>query len=294
MSTTVEFARWSETSWQNKDLDWKKAKLITAGVDVGSVSSKAVVLADNEMVCRSCVYTGANSFGSAERALNVALEGTGMKWEDIRYIVGTGYGRVNIPFAHKTVTEIACHAMGCHSQFPSVRTILDMGGQDCKAISCDENGKVTEFLMNDKCAAGTGRSMEVLGSLLSVPVEEIGQRSLDISGEPPVVNNICVVFAKSETLSLLRKGYPLNDILGSYCDSLARRVATLMQRITIEPDFTISGGIAKNIGVVKRVEKLLGIEAKIADNVDPVVMGALGAAQFAVRIVEKQQAQAGK
>jgi bzd-type benzoyl-CoA reductase Q subunit len=279
------YAGWKEYSWKASDRDWTTAKTITAGVDVGSVSSQTLVLTENEIFCYSNIYTGSSSPDSARKAMNIALEGTGIKLEDIQFTVGTGYGRVNVPFADKTITEISCHAKGAHWLLPSARTILDMGGQDCKAIRCDEKGKVTQFLMNDKCAAGSGRSMEVLAELLSVPLEDIGPRSLDIKKEPPTVSSTCVVFAKSEALSLLRGGVPLNEVIAAYCDALAHRVYTLVSRIGMEEDFMISGGIAKNIGVVRRVEKLFGVKAHIS--FEPQIIGALGAALFARELLEK-------
>ena len=281
----IVYARWKECSWKASDKDWTTAKTITAGVDVGSVSSQALVLTDNDIFCHSNVHTGSSSPDSAHKAMNMALEGTGIKVEDIQFTVGTGYGRVNVPFANKTITEISCHARGAHWLFPSVRTILDMGGQDCKAIHCDEKGRLTQFLMNDKCAAGSGRSMEILGELLSVPVEDIGPRSLDIKKEPPTVSSTCVVFAKSEALSLLRGGVPLNEVIAAYCDALAHRVYTLVSRIGMEEDFVISGGIAKNLGVVRRLEKLFGVKAHIS--FEPQIIGALGAALFARELLEK-------
>jgi bzd-type benzoyl-CoA reductase Q subunit len=281
----IVYAGWKEYSWKASDKDWTTAKTITAGVDVGSVSSQALVLTDNDIFCYSNVHTGSSSPDSAHKAMNMALEGTGIKVEDIQFTVGTGYGRVNVPFANKTITEISCHARGAHWLFPSVRTILDMGGQDCKAIRCDEKGRLTQFLMNDKCAAGSGRSMEILGELLSVPVEDIGPRSLDIKKEPPTVSSTCVVFAKSEALSLLRGGVPLNEVIAAYCDALAHRVYTLVSRIGMEEDFVISGGIAKNLGVVRRLEKLFGVKAHIS--FEPQIIGALGAALFARELLEK-------
>lgn len=282
---TAVNVRWKEYSWKAPDKDWPKAKVITAGVDVGSVSSQALVLTDNEIFCYSSVYTGSSSPDSAHKAMKMALEGTDMKLKDIQFAVGTGYGRINVPFANKTVTEISCHARGANRLLPTVRTILDMGGQDCKAIRCDERGKVTQFVMNDKCAAGSGRSMEVLGELLSVPVEDIGPRSLDIEGEPPRVSSTCVVFAKSEALSLLRSGVPTNEVIAAYCDALAHRVHTLVSRVGMEEDFMISGGIAKNIGVVRRLEKLFDVKAHIS--FEPQIIGALGAAIFANDLLEK-------
>ena len=174
-----EFWRWTETNWASEDIDWRKGETITAGVDVGSVSSQAVVMVDGELYASANTRTGYNSPESATNAMNWALEATdGMKLEDIHFSVGTGYGRVKVPFANKAITEIACHARGANYMYgPSVRTVMDMGGQDLKAIRCDERGKVISFLMNEKCAAGTGRGMEVIADLLQVPIIEVGEKS---------------------------------------------------------------------------------------------------------------------
>ena len=151
--------------------------------------------------------TGSNSPESATKVLNYALEGTGLKVSDLKYIVGTGYGRVNVPMANKAITEIACHGKGANYIWgPSVRTVLDVGGQDIKAIRIDETGRVVSFLMNDKCAAGTGRGMEVFADLLKIPIEEIGEISLKVDEEPPPVSCTCVAFAKTEAMGLSAEG----------------------------------------------------------------------------------------
>ncbi|MCJ2540473.1 MAG: benzoyl-CoA reductase, bzd-type, subunit Q, partial [Candidatus Thermoplasmatota archaeon] len=153
-----EFWRWPESRWTAEDIDWKQGDIITAGVDVGSVSSQAAIMVDGKLFAYSNMRTGSNSPDSAVDAMDWALKDTGVTLEDINYVVGTGYGRVNVPFSNRAITEIACHGRGGNFMYgPTVRTILDMGGQDCKAIRCDGRGKVVEFLMNDKCAAGTGR-----------------------------------------------------------------------------------------------------------------------------------------
>jgi bzd-type benzoyl-CoA reductase Q subunit len=275
----MEFWRWTEYSWKS-DKDWGQAATITAGVDVGSVSSQAVILVEGEIYAYSNLRTGSDSPDSARRAMMAALEGTGMGLENIKYIVGTGYGRVNVPFANRAITEIACHSRGAHFLNPAVRTILDMGGQDCKAIQCDERGKVVQFLMNDKCAAGTGRGMEVFAELLAVPLVEVGSMSLEVEKEPPPVSSTCVVFAKSEAIGLLREGWSKSQVLAAYCAAMAHRVCTLIQRIGVIKEFAITGGIAKNTGVVKRLEAELGVEA-VTMNPDPQIVGALGAALFA-------------
>ncbi len=282
-----EYWRWPESRWTAPDRDWREAETISAGVDVGSVSSQGVILTDGELYAYSNMRTGSDSPDSAKNAVDWALEGTGMKLEDIQYCVGTGYGRVNVPFAQRAITEIACHARGGNFMYgPTVRTILDMGGQDCKAIHCDERGKVTAFLMNDKCAAGTGRGMEVFADLLSVPIQEVGEMSFGVDDEPEPVSSTCVIFAKTEAVGLLREGWPKEKVLAAYCSAMAHRVVELLERIGIEKDFAITGGIAKNAGVVKRLEKEIGVKA-LSPKHDTQIAGALGAALFAKALLEK-------
>lgn len=284
-----EFWRWKEYNWKNDDIDWKSGSIVSAGVDVGSVSSQSVILVDGELYAYASMRTGSNSPMSAQNAMTWALKDTGMALEDIHYTVGTGYGRVNVPFANKTITEIACHARGANKMYGStVRTLLDMGGQDCKAISCDERGKVTNFLMNDKCAAGTGRGMEVFADLLSLPIEEIGELSFQVEVEPEPVSSTCVIFAKSEATGLLRQGWPKNKVLAAYSSAMAHRVVALLERIDIKPDFAITGGIAKNSGVVKRIEKEIGVSALTTDY-DTQIAGAFGAALFGFALCEKSR-----
>ncbi len=285
-----EFWRWQENTWVDETKDWKTAKIITCGIDVGSVSSQAVLVVDGELYGFNSMRTGNNSPDSATNALQGVMDKCGMKLEDIHYVVGTGYGRVNVPFAHKAITEIACHARGANYMGGNgVRTILDMGGQDCKAIHCDEKGKVTNFLMNDKCAAGTGRGMEVISDLMQIPIAELGPHSFDVDVEPAAVSSVCVVFAKSEALGLLKAGYTKNKVIAAYCQAMAERVVSLLERIGVEEGFFITGGIAKNPGVVKRIEKLLGIKA-METKVDSQIAGALGAALFGYTLMSKKAA----
>ena len=287
-----EYWRWQETCWIDESKNWRDAKIITAGIDVGSVSSQAVICVDGELYGYNSMRTGNNSPDSARNAINGVLEKSGMKLEDVTYVIGTGYGRVNVPFAHKAITEIACHARGANYMGGNtVRTILDMGGQDCKAIHCDEKGKVTNFLMNDKCAAGTGRGMEVIADLMQIPIAELGPRSFEVDEEPEAVSSTCVVFAKSEALGLLKAGYSKNKVIAAYCQAMAERVVSLIERIGVENDFFITGGIAKNPGVVKRIEKLLGTKA-VETKLDSQIAGALGAALFGYTLMQKQGASA--
>lgn len=287
MAKQPEYWRWTESRWTNPDIDYK-GKVITSGVDVGSVSSQAVILADGELYAYSNMRTGSNSPDSAKKAMNWAMEDTGLTLKDLSYTVGTGYGRVNVPFSQRAITEIACHARGGNFMYgPTVRTILDMGGQDCKAIHCDERGKVTNFLMNDKCAAGTGRGMEVFADLLGVSINDVGNLSFDIDKEPQPVSSTCVVYAKTEATGLLREGWPKNKVLAAYCSAMAHRIMTLLERIGVEEDFAITGGISKNKGVVKRLEKEVGIKIMETSKYDPQIAGALGAALFAKALYDK-------
>ncbi len=287
-----EYWRWTESRYTNPDLKWEDGNIISAGVDVGSVSTQAVIMVDGEIYCYSSMRTGSNSPDSANNAMDWALEGTGLSLDKIQYIVGTGYGRVNVSFAKRAITEIACHARGANFIYgPEIRTVLDMGGQDCKAIRCDQRGKVTAFLMNDKCAAGTGRGMEVFADLLQVHINDVGKMSLEVDEEPEPVSSTCVVFAKSEAVGLLRKGWPKEKVLAAYCSAMAHRVVTLLLRLGIEEKFAITGGIAKNIGVVKRLEDELKLKAP-EPSIDPQLAGAIGAALFAKALIEKERKKA--
>ena len=275
-----EFWRWTESNWVNPDADWKEAKYITVGIDVGSVSSQAVVAADGEIYAYGNMRTGSDSPSSARKALNFALKATDMTEERVDYCIGTGYGRVNVPMADRTITEIACHARGANFIYgPDVRTVLDVGGQDIKAIQCDEKGKVTNFLMNDKCAAGTGRGMEVFADLVGVPITEVGGRSFHVEKEPDAVSSTCVVYAKSEATGLLRKGWTTEEVLAAYCRAMAERIYCLVERIGVIPEFAITGGMAKNRGVIDRLMPMVGLKPA-KTKWDTQIAGAVGAAMF--------------
>jgi bzd-type benzoyl-CoA reductase Q subunit len=293
-----EYWRWPESTWTNSDIDREGRKSITAGIDIGSVSSQGVVMVDGELFAYGNIRTGADSPESARKVLTLALEETGLDVKDIDYCIGTGYGRVNVPMAQQAVTEIACHARGAHFMYgPSVKTVLDIGGQDSKVIRCDERGKVVKFVMNDKCAAGTGRGMEVFADLIGVPVWEIGPRSFQIEKQTMPISSTCVVFAKSEVVTLLGEGYPENEVMAAYCAAMAHRIVELLNRVGIEREFAITGGIAKNIGIVRRIEeeiKLKSLELTWHNpdyrrkNIpfDTQIAGATGAALFAYDLLE--------
>lgn len=250
-----------------------------AGIDVGSLSANSVIIADGKIISWSNIPAGQNVEETARNSIEEALNQLHLSFDDLKYIVSTGYGRAMIPFSNKHITEIACHARGAHWLFPEVRTILDMGGQDCKAIRCNQNGMVTNFIMNDKCAAGTGRFLELVAYTLEVPLEEIGPLSLDIKEKPAVIESYCAVFAQRDILKLLRKGRPINDILAGVCNAITKRVLQLLERVKVKPGLSISGGIAKNIGVVKRIEDHFDMKSEIG--FEPQIVGALGAALFA-------------
>ncbi|MFC1822662.1 benzoyl-CoA reductase, bzd-type, subunit Q [Thermodesulfobacteriota bacterium] len=282
-----EFWRWKESNWKNPDLDWKDAQYVTVGIDVGSVSSQAVVMTDGRIYAYGNMRTGSNSPDSARNALDFALEVTDMTEDRMDYCIGTGYGRVNVPFADRSITEIACHARGANFIYgPEVRTVLDVGGQDIKAIQCDEKGKVTNFLMNDKCAAGTGRGMEVFSDLLGVPIDEVGDRSYDVEQEPQAVSSTCVVYAKSEATGLLRKGWSTEQVLAAYCRAMAERIYSLLERVGVIPEFAVTGGMAKNRGVIGRLMSMVGLEP-MKTEWDTQIAGAAGAALFGNELCQK-------
>ena len=293
MENKKEYWRWKEYRKTVSRNDYKNGKIITAGIDIGSVSSKAVIMVDGEIYAMAIMRTGSNSPDSAQKVLWFALETTSLKMEEIHYIVGTGYGRVNVPMAKKTITEISCHGKGANFICGSgVRTVLDVGGQDIKAIRIDEKGNIVSFLMNDKCAAGTGRGLEVMADLLYTPIEDIGELSLRVKEDPLPLNCTCVVFAKSEAISLLRKGWSKEKVLAAYCKAMAQRMYDLLKRVGIEKDFIITGGQSKNIGIVTRLEQLLGFkQLDVPDwgetGFDPMAAGAIGAAIFAKRLYER-------
>lgn len=261
----------------------------TVGIDIGSRMGKIVLLDKEQLVCYS-VATGVNMQETADYLIKRVLELAGKKEEDISYIVGTGYGRISMDFniPHGSVTEISCHAMGAHFLNKDTRTIIDIGGQDSKAIKVEtESGKVAEFVMNDKCAAGTGRFFEKVADLLNLKLEEAGklalesQKKLDISSQ-------CVVFAESEIVSLRAKGEAREDIIAAVNVASARRVKNLVNRIGLEPELVFSGGVSNNPGMKSALEEVVGqkfldIDFNMSFN------GALGAAIYAQHYYEGGQ-----
>jgi predicted CoA-substrate-specific enzyme activase len=251
-----------------------------AGVDVGSTQTKAVLVdEDGKIVARALTDTGANVVQAAQTAFEQALESAGLEEREVEYVIGTGYGRYKVTFGNAQVTEISCHGRGAVHMFPGTRTVVDMGGQDTKAIRVSDDGEILDFCMNDKCAAGTGRFLGAASSALDIPLDELGPTAL--TGERPVkISTTCTVFAESEVLSWLGKGKKIQDILLGVHQSIAARSAGLLRRVGIEDQVTFTGGVAKNSAMVSTLRDRLGLELNVSD--ESHFMGALGAALFAL------------
>lgn len=253
--------------------------MYVAGVDVGSTATKAVILDENQrIVGRGLTPTGANVIKAAERAFSEARASAGSDDWEIGYIVGTGYGRYKVPFGHTQITEISCHGKGAHYLFPATRTILDIGGQDTKAIKVGAQGEVSDFCMNDKCAAGTGRFLEASAQVMGLGLDEIGDVSMR-SGRPIRITNMCTVFVESEILSHLARGKKVEDVLRGVNNAIAGRSVALMRRVGLEDEITFTGGVSRNTGMVRAIEERL--ERKVNVSPDSQFIGAIGAALFA-------------
>lgn len=249
-----------------------------AGVDIGSTMTKVVLIDTTDRVLSAIKGpTGPEHRQLANEVMKMALEQANLRLDDISYIIATGYGRVNVPFADDQITELSCHARGVSSIFPNVRTAIDIGGQDAKCLKI-HNGKLIDFVMNDKCAAGTGRFLEVTAATLGIRLEDMGDISLK-STKKIQLSNLCTIFAQQEVVALLSRGEKVEDIIAGLHLALASRVATLARRLKIEPDVVLTGGVAKNIGMVKAMKESLGCELLVPE--EPLLTGALGAAILA-------------
>ena len=269
-----------ETKKQQKKQRKGDGPMYVMGIDSGSTSTNAVIMdQDRKIKAFSVVRTGAKSGVSADRALHEVLEKAGLAREDISWIVSTGYGRVSIEFADENVTEISCHGKGAHYFNPAIRTILDIGGQDSKAIRLNENGEVKDFVMNDKCAAGTGRFLEMIARTLEVSLDELGAIALT-SKEKIEITSMCSVFAESEVISLIANNKEKADIADGVCHAIANKASGLLRRVGMEPEFMMTGGVAKNPGVVRAVEEKIGSKLYICE--EPEIVGAAGAALYAL------------
>jgi len=260
-----------------------------AGVDIGSTMTKVVIVSDRIEV--SLIGpTGPEHRKLANRVMEEALDKARLTFEDLTYIVATGYGRINVPFADRQITEITCHAKGLHSLLPSVKTVVDIGGQDSKGIKI-VNGKVMNFVMNDKCAAGTGRFLEIIADSLGVPLEKIGEISLTAE-KIAAVSSTCTVFAEQEIISRLASGEPIANLLAGIHDAVATRVSSLVKKLNVEADIAVTGGGAKNIGLVRALESKFGRALLVPP--EPLITGALGAALMGKDIFAKYMAEGQK
>jgi (R)-2-hydroxyacyl-CoA dehydratese activating ATPase len=251
---------------------------IAVGVDIGSTTAKAVVLNQQAQIWTAIIPSGSNPPLAGKQVYQMAVEKSGHIASDVAFIVATGYGRVSADFANKTVTEIACHGRGAFYLNPDTRTIIDIGGQDAKAISLGEKGKVIDFVINDKCAAGTGRFLETAAQLvLRVQLEDLAGLSAK-ANECPVISNTCAIFSQTEMVSLLAAGVKIENIVFGLHKSIASKVASMAKRVGIRPSIMMTGGVAKNGGMVAALAKELNNEITPPANLDPQLVGALGAA----------------
>jgi len=254
--------------------------MIVGGCDVGSATGKAVVMKDGEISAFLIIPSTTKPEVTARNVMDETIKMAGLSSiEELDYIVGTGYGRLKVPFANQNISEITCHAYGAHWLSGTVRTVVDIGGQDCKVMSIDENGKVLEFVMNDRCAAGTGRFFEAMSRVLDCSLE--GLSSLSLQGKnPSVITSQCSVFAESEVVTLVNEGTDLTDIVAGLHMSIANRLNSMVRKVGLVEDVALTGGCAKNEGLCKALEEKLGVAiAKLPE--DPQIAGALGAALLA-------------
>lgn len=252
--------------------------MLTLGVDIGSLTAKAVLMDGFKVVEKHLLSVGYNSKTAADKLLAGLLDKASLERNAVSKIVATGYGRNSIDFADKAVTEIICHATGIHFLLPEIRTIIDIGGQDSKVIVLDENATVANFVMNDKCAAGTGRFLDVMARAMETEIQDFGPLALK-SENPSEISSVCTVFAESEIISLVAQGKKREDITAGIHVSIARRIASLVKRVGMIPPLALSGGVALNVGLIKALEKIL--DTSISTTPLSQYSGALGAALLA-------------
>lgn len=247
-----------------------------AGIDIGSTMTKVVIMDEQgETLAAFIGPTGPEHRHLALETLDQAVKDADLTFDDLDFIVSTGYGRINCPFADKQVTEITCHARGIHYLFPKANIVIDIGGQDSKGIKLDQDGKVANFVMNDKCAAGTGRFLEVIAETLGIQLADMGAVSLKADGYVQI-SNTCTVFAEHEVTSRLAEGVAIPEIVAGLHEAIAGRVVNMVRQLGISPDVVVTGGGAKNIGLVKALEHKVGFEVLVPP--EPLLTGALGAA----------------
>ncbi|HWR67603.1 MAG TPA: acyl-CoA dehydratase activase [Desulfomonilia bacterium] len=253
----------------------------TAGIDIGSITAKAAIMDNGAVLGTRVIFTGYNVEIASRKVYDELLAELGMPGSAVKKIISTGYGRNSVPFAHKAMTEIICHGTGAHFLRNDIRTVIDVGGQDSKAMVVDGSGMVRDFVMNDKCAAGTGRFLEVMARALEVNLDDFGAQSLKAANASRI-SSICTVFAESEVISLISKGESRENIIAGIHDSVASRVYAMAQRIKASAPIMMTGGVAKNIGVVRALEKKFNTAIEVNEYAQ--VNGAIGAAVLAARL----------
>jgi predicted CoA-substrate-specific enzyme activase len=253
-----------------------------AGVDIGSTMTKVAIMGDG-LVASVIGPTGPEHRRLAHKVMEEALAQARLSFTDLGYVVATGYGRINVPFADKQITEITCHAKGLYSLLPTAKTVVDIGGQDSKGIKL-KNGKVAGFVMNDKCAAGTGRFLEVIADALGVPLEKLGELSLS-ARKAATISNTCTVFAEQEVVSQLANGEPVENLIAGIHEAIATRIYAMVNKLKIEPDVAITGGGAKNIGHIRALEARFGCRVLVPP--EPLLTGAIGAALIGKELADK-------
>ena len=252
--------------------------MYTAGIDIGSISTKAVIMRNGQLLASRVMLTGYNAENAGKKVFDAVLDDLQISASAITRMVATGYGRKSLAMADKSITEIMCHATGARYLNPLIRSIIDIGGQDSKAILLDDHGKVANFAMNDKCAAGTGRFLEVMARAMEVDLDEFGRMSLK-ADLPARISSLCTVFAESEIISLIAKGEKRENIIAGIHESICVRVLAMANRIGIKSPVMMTGGVAKNIGVVRAFEKAIGSPIEVSEYAQ--VNGAIGAALLA-------------
>jgi predicted CoA-substrate-specific enzyme activase len=251
---------------------------LTAGIDIGSITAKAAILRGNELLGTKVIFTGYNAEAAGRRVFEELLAELGLARAAVVRIVATGYGRKSVTMADRAVTEIMCHAAGARYLDPSIRSLIDIGGQDSKAVVMDANGRVTNFTMNDKCAAGTGRFLEVMARALEADLDEFGALSLRAE-QPAKISSLCTVFAESEVISLIARGETRENIIAGIHEAIASRVSAMANRIGLIAPILMTGGVARNLGVVRALEKVIGMPVAVSPRAQ--VAGAIGAACLA-------------
>jgi predicted CoA-substrate-specific enzyme activase len=263
-----------------------------AGVDVGSTQTKAVIVDESRsIIARALIPTGANVTRAGEASFLEVCRLAGLPREAVGYVVGTGYGRYKVTFGDAQITEISCHARGAQSLYPATRTVIDMGGQDTKAIKVGPDGSVLDFSMNDKCAAGTGRFLSAAADVTGVALDEIGPLALEAT-QPVRLTSVCTVFVESDIMSYLAQRKKVEDILGGVHKAIATRTMALVRRVGVEEEITFTGGVSRNIGMVRALEAVLGKPLNVS--AEGHYMGALGAALFALERAQAESATAGE